>query len=125
MRSDFCCSASRSFAPAKPGKASREELSGSTITLTAPDGQTLIGTVVVACRPQRLSYTLGDHADKPCAYVTWELQRDPVGTAIRLYIDEIDPGGAVAEALQAAWLPALAALQAQLDAAITDRPTSA
>ena len=98
---------------------------GSTITLTAPDGQTLTGSVVVASRPERLSYTLGDHADAPCAYVNWELQRDPAGTAIRLYIDEIDPGGDVAEALEAAWLPALAALQAQLDAAIPDRPATA
>jgi uncharacterized protein YndB with AHSA1/START domain len=89
----------------------------STITLTAPDGQTLAGIVVVASRPRRLSYTLGEHADEPCAYVNWELQRDPAGTAIRLCIDEIDPAGDVAEALRAAWLPALAALQEQLDAA--------
>ena len=95
---------------------------GSTITLTAPGGPTLVGIVVVANRPQRLSYTLGDHADAPGAYVNWELRRDPAGTAIRLYIDEIDPCGDVAEALEAAWLPVLAALQAQLDAAIPDRP---
>jgi hypothetical protein len=98
---------------------------GSTITLTAPDGQTLTGTVVVATRPGRLSYTLGDHAGEPCAYVNWELQRDPEGTAIRLLVDEIDPGDDVAEVLAGAWLPALAALQAQLDAAIPDRPATA
>jgi hypothetical protein len=98
---------------------------GSTITLTAPDGQTLTGTVVVASRPQRLSYTLGDHPGEPCAYVNWELKRDPAGTAIRLLVDEIDPGDDVAEVLAGAWLPALAALQAQLDAAIPDRPATA
>jgi hypothetical protein len=98
---------------------------GSTITLTAPDGQTLTGTVVVASRPHRLSYTLGDHADEPCAYVNWELQRDPAGTAIRLLVDEIDPRDDVAEVLAGAWLPALAALHAQLDTAIPDRPATA
>jgi hypothetical protein len=97
---------------------------GSTITLTAPDGQTLTGTVVVASRPYRLSYTVGDHADEPCAYVSWELRPDAACTAIRLYVDEIDPGGDVAEALEATWLPALAALQAQLGPAIPDRPAT-
>jgi hypothetical protein len=95
---------------------------GSTIKLGPECGPTLTGVVLAADRPRLLSYTLGDTAEKPLVYVTWELRADPAGTVVRLYVDEVDPVRGSAEELESVWLPVLTSLRLQLDrSAPTDR----
>jgi hypothetical protein len=98
---------------------------GSTIRigLRGEGGPAIVGEVLAAEQGVRLSHTLGDRLDKPTAYVTWTLhpsELDQGGTIVRLYVDEVDSdealdGGDDGRAAEAAWLPVLAALQAELD----------
>jgi len=98
---------------------------GSTLTIGGQDGGPGLAGEVLAAEPGvRLSHTLGDRLDQPAVYVTWTLHSPASdhpslfgrsGTVVRLYIDESDhqdDDGIVAES---AWLPVLAALQAELD----------
>jgi len=96
---------------------------GSVITVGAPRGGCLIGEVLLADRPRRLSYTLGERLTEPSAYVTWQVQSHPSGTVVRLYVDEPDPSPGAD--LELTWLPVLAALQAQLEHRAPSGPTPA
>jgi uncharacterized protein YndB with AHSA1/START domain len=88
---------------------------GSRVTLTG-DRWRLVGEVLVAERPRRLSYTLGDRPGEPSVYLTWELRPLDDATVIRLFVDEPWPPAYADDVddLEATWLPALSALVAEL-----------
>jgi uncharacterized protein YndB with AHSA1/START domain len=90
--------------------AESDWLPGSTLSLTLGRWR-LVGEVLIADRPRRLSYTLGEQE----MYVTWELRPVDDGTVIRLTVDEPWPLVEDADDLEAAWLPVLSGLVAQLD----------
>jgi uncharacterized protein YndB with AHSA1/START domain len=83
---------------------------GATLTMTLGRWR-LSGEVLVADRPRRLSYTLGEQA----IYVTWELRSVDEGTVIRLTVDEPWPLAEEVDDVEAAWLPVLSGLVTQLD----------
>lgn len=88
---------------------------GATLTL-ALDRWRVVGEVLVADRPRRLSYTLGDHPGEPSVYITWELRPLDDATIVRLAVDEPWPLADTADDLEAAWLPVLSGLVTQLGA---------
>ena len=78
---------------------------------------TVVGQVMHADQPCRLSYYLSAGPDDPPTYVTWQVRRSPSGSTIRLQIDETDPSVAdTDEEAEDTWLPVLAALQRHLEA---------
>ena len=85
------------------------------VTMTQGDQARLTGDVLVAERPRRLSYTLGDHPGQPSVYVNWELRALGDATIVRLYVDEPWPDADPTHDLEAAWLPVLYDLVAYLD----------
>ena len=93
---------------------------GSPITLGPDGGPRLTGVVLAADRPRRLTYTLGDSAEKPSVYVTWEIRTDSCGTVVRLYVDEVDPVAGSAEELESVWLPVLASLRLRLESSASN-----
>ena len=88
---------------------------GTSVTMTLGDQARLTGDVLVAERPRRLSYTLGDHPGQPSVYVNWELRALGDATIVRLYVDEPWPDADPIHDLEAAWLPVLYDLVAYLD----------
>ena len=88
---------------------------GAAVAVCLPGIPGLAGAVLVADRPRRLTFTLGDRAAEPSLYVTWEVCAHPAGTVVRLYVDEIEGSAGGCIDLEAAWLPVLATLQARLD----------
>ena len=88
---------------------------GTSVTMTLGDQARLTGDVLVAERPRRLSYTLGDHPGQPSVYVNWELRALGDATIVRLYVDEPWPDADPTHDLEAAWLPVLYDLVAYLD----------
>ena len=88
---------------------------GTGVTMTLGDRARLTGDVLVAERPCRLSYTLGDRPGQPSVYVNWELRALGDATIVRLYVDEPWPDADPADDLEVAWLPVLYDLVAYLD----------
>jgi uncharacterized protein YndB with AHSA1/START domain len=88
---------------------------GTSVTMTLGDQARLTGDVLVAERPRRLSYTLGDRPGQPSVYVNWELRALGDATIVRLYVDEPWPDADPTDDLEAAWLPVLYDLVAYLD----------
>ena len=88
---------------------------GTSVTMTLGDRARLTGDVLVAERPRRLSYTLGDRPGQPSVYVNWELRALGDATIVRLYVDEPWPDADPTDDLEAAWLPVLYDLVAYLD----------
>jgi uncharacterized protein YndB with AHSA1/START domain len=88
---------------------------GATLTMTV-DRWCLVGDVLVAERPRRLCYTLGDRPGEPSVYVTWELRPLDDATVVRLSVDEPWTLTDNTDGLEAAWLPVLSGLVAQLGA---------
>jgi hypothetical protein len=82
---------------------------GGTLTM-ALDQWRLVGDVLVADRPRRLTYTLGDRLGEPSVYVTWELRSHAEGTVVRLAVDEPWPFTDDTDDLEATWLPVLSGL---------------
>ena len=97
---------------------------GATLTMALDDQWRLTGEVLVAERPRRLSYTLGDRSGEPSAYVSWELRTVDDATIIRLYVDEPLPQADVTDDLEAAWLPVLSGLVTRLDRCAPPRPAT-
>jgi uncharacterized protein YndB with AHSA1/START domain len=85
---------------------------GSAITLGVAAGPHLRGEVLRADPPRLLTYTLGDTANEPSVFVTWEIDVEADGTIVRLYVDEVDPS--TSADIEVAWLPVLTALQRRL-----------
>jgi uncharacterized protein YndB with AHSA1/START domain len=96
--------------------------SGTSVTMTLGDQARLTGDVLVAERPRRLSYTLGDRSGQPSVYVNWELRALGDATIVRLYVDEPWPDADPTDDLEAAWLPVLYDLVAYLDWVLGDFP---
>jgi uncharacterized protein YndB with AHSA1/START domain len=88
---------------------------GTSVTMTLGDQARLTGDVLVAERPGRLSYTLGDRPGQPSVYVNWELRALGDATIVRLYVDEPWPDADPTDDLEAAWLPVLYDLVTYLD----------
>jgi uncharacterized protein YndB with AHSA1/START domain len=88
---------------------------GATVTMALTDQWRLIGEVVAAERPRRLSYTLDDPPGAPTVYVTWELRGVNEATIIRLHVDEPWPLADSTEDLETAWLPILSGLVKHLE----------
>jgi uncharacterized protein YndB with AHSA1/START domain len=93
---------------------------GSTVTAAGP-GRCLVGEVLAAAPPRRLSFTLATGDDQPETFVTWEIHDAgdaDGGSIIRLYVDE-DADGAT----DSPWLPVVTGLRAIL-AGASVTPTS-
>lgn len=88
------------------------------VTMALGDQWRLIGEVLVAEPLRRLSYTLGERPGEPSVYVNWELRTSGGLTYVRLYVDELRPQAGAGDELEAAWLPVLCGLVAQLDQAV-------
>ena len=88
---------------------------GATVTMALTGQWRLIGEVVAAERPRRLSYTLDDPPGAPTVYVTWELRGVNEGTIIRLHVDEPWPLADNTDDLEIAWLPVLSGLVKHLE----------
>ena len=75
------------------------------------DGYSLVGRVLHAEAPKRLSFMLQASADDPSVYLTWQLRPSSGGCAVRLQIDEIDDHVSGDDEIENIWLPVLASLQ--------------
>jgi uncharacterized protein YndB with AHSA1/START domain len=78
------------------------------------EGPTLVGQVMHAEAPCRLSYYVAAGPEDPPTYITWQIRSSPAGSTIRLQIDEAETPDTVEEA-EDTWLPVLAALQRHLE----------
>ena len=96
---------------------------GTNVTVTLGNQARLTGDVLVADRPRRLSYTLGDRSGQPSVYVNWELRALGDATIVRLYVDEPWPDADPTGDLEAAWLPVLYDLVAYLDRGVGRCPS--
>ena len=82
------------------------------------DGYSLIGRVLHAEQPHRLSFVLQASADDPSVYLTWQLRPAAGGCVVRLQIDEVDDHVTDDDEIENIWLPVLASLQALLGAGV-------
>jgi uncharacterized protein YndB with AHSA1/START domain len=73
----------------------------------------LLGQVLYAAAPSRLSYFLQADATDPVVYLTWKLQVHRTGCIVRLEIDEPELGNWVSDE-DKTWLTLTASLQALL-----------
>jgi len=96
---------------------------GTSVTMTLGDQARLTGDVLVAERPRRLSYTLGDRPGQPSVYDNWELRALGHATIVRLHVDEPWPDADPADDLETAWLPVLYGLVAYLDGGVGRFPS--
>jgi uncharacterized protein YndB with AHSA1/START domain len=76
----------------------------------------VVGEVLTADRPHRLSFTLGDTLTDPAVFVTWELAHDTDTTIVRLTVDETEPHRDTIREMELAWLPVIQKLTALLGA---------
>jgi hypothetical protein len=83
---------------------------GAPIGFCLGDRTELIGRVLHAQRPERLSYVLQSGPHDPPTYLTWLIRPASGGCTIRLEIDEVDNADSREDA-EDVWLPVLAALQ--------------
>ena len=63
---------------------------GASLRLAGPDGALLVGEVLAAAEPHRLSYSLQAGDGQPATYVTWEIWAAAGGSLVRLSVDEAD-----------------------------------
>jgi uncharacterized protein YndB with AHSA1/START domain len=89
---------------------------GGALLFTSPLGPVLTGQVLFSEPPYKLSWTIEDQGSGTCTYLTWDLRTNFAGTVVRLRVEEGDAGSADDEELEDAWLPAMAALEAVLQA---------
>lgn len=82
------------------------------------DGYSLVGRVLHAEEPSRLSFVLQASADDPSVYLTWQLRPAVGGCVVRLQIDEVDDHVTDDDEIENMWLPVLASLQALLGAGV-------
>ncbi|MDQ4070415.1 MAG: SRPBCC domain-containing protein [Actinomycetota bacterium] len=75
----------------------------------------LVGDVLAAEEPGRLSYSVRAGDGQPDTYVTWEIMGDGSGSVVRLYVDE--PGQPEVES---AWVEVVSRLEATLASVFSD-----
>ena len=96
---------------------------GDPLRLAGPGGAVLVGEVLAAAEPHRLSYSLQAGDGQPTTYVTWEVSATVRGSLLRLSVD--DPDDLTSEAPEpdgaAAWSGVLDGLAAVLVGAGVDR----
>ena len=63
---------------------------GAPLRLAGPGGAVLVGEVLAAAEPHRLSYALQAGDGHPTTYVTWEVSAAVGGSLVRLSVDEPD-----------------------------------
>jgi uncharacterized protein YndB with AHSA1/START domain len=85
---------------------------GASVKLLAPTGHSVVGEAIRVDPPRSLSFAL-EQGTAPCRIIGWELRPHPVGTVVRLSVDDID--GDCEEEVEDVWLPVVAALQSLLD----------
>ena len=85
---------------------------GSPITGRLDSGEVLLGEVLFAERPSRLSYVLAAGPEQPEVYITWEVRVRGGRSIVRLSVDEADTSDR--EEVEASWRPVVNALQALL-----------
>ena len=95
---------------------------GASVTMALTDPWRLVGEVLAAEPPRRLSYTLDDPPGRPVVYVTWELRGTTDGTIIRLHVDEPWPWTGDTDDLETAWLPVLSGLVRHVERGPSARP---
>jgi uncharacterized protein YndB with AHSA1/START domain len=88
---------------------------GAAVKVAIDQRRILVGEVLAADRPHRLSFTLGDTLTDPSVFITWDLARDTDTTIIRLTVDETQPHRDAAREMELAWLPLILRLTALLD----------
>ena len=89
---------------------------GDGLRLAGQGGAVLVGEVLAAAEPHRLSYAFQAGEGQPATYVTWEIWAAGAGSLVRLWVDEPDDltsPGPGAEAA-AAWTDVLDGLAAVL-----------
>jgi uncharacterized protein YndB with AHSA1/START domain len=98
---------------------------GSAVTFTAGGGlppqaaTTLVGEVLAAAEPARLSYTVTAGPGQPATYVAWEITAEGDGAVVRLSVDdpELLTAGALEPEAEEVWAGVIAGLGALLAAA--------
>jgi uncharacterized protein YndB with AHSA1/START domain len=70
----------------------------------------VIGEVLTADRPHRLSFTLGHTLADAAVFVTWELAPDRDRTIVRLTVDETEAHCDASRGMELAWLPVIQTL---------------
>jgi uncharacterized protein YndB with AHSA1/START domain len=88
------------------------------VSFGTANGYSLIGRVLHAEPPHRLSFMLQASPDDPSVYVTWQLRQAVGGCVARLQIDEVDDHQTDDGEIEEIWLPVLASLQALLGAGV-------
>ena len=81
---------------------------GAPVKLMTPAGHSVVGEAIRVDRPRSLSFAL-EQGTAPCRIIGWELRPHPVGTVVRLSVDDVD--GDCEEEVENVWLPVVAALQ--------------
>jgi uncharacterized protein YndB with AHSA1/START domain len=86
---------------------------GSPISCRMEGTIVLIGEVLRAEPPSRLSYTLSAGRGQPDTYITWDVRASASGSIVCLFVDDLDAGdqGSAAAEIEECWLPILAALK--------------
>ena len=85
---------------------------GAPVNLLAPAGHSIAGEVIRVDPPRSLSFAL-EQGTAPCRIIGWELRPHPMGTVVRLSVDDVD--GDCEEEVEDVWLQVVAALQTLLD----------
>jgi uncharacterized protein YndB with AHSA1/START domain len=87
---------------------------GSTITFVKPQGEPDTGTVLVADKPRKLSFSWhiawGEMAKERDSRVTFTIEPDGDAVKLTLVHDDFDEGGKAYEALKGGWVGILAGL---------------
>jgi len=85
---------------------------GAPVNLLTPQGHSMAGEAIRVDPPRSLSFAL-EQGTAPCRIIGWELRPHPMGTVVRLTVDDVD--GDCEEEVEDVWLPVVAALQGLLD----------
>jgi len=85
---------------------------GAPVNLLTPAGHSIAGEAIRVEPFRSLSFAL-EQGTAPCRIIGWELRLHPMGTVVRLAVDDVD--GDCEEEVEDVWLPVVAGLQRLLD----------
>ena len=85
---------------------------GAPVNLMGPAGHSIAGEAIWVDPPRSLSFAI-EQGTAPCRIIGWELRPHPIGTIVRLSVDDVD--GDCEEEVEDVWLPVVADLQRLLD----------